>query len=180
MANDEIIFKTKVDAEWWRSAVIYQIYPRSFADGNGDGIGDLRGVQSRLDSLVELGIDAIWFSPFMLSPQKDAGYDITDYCQIDPLFGTMDDFDSVGVGMGQVNRVDSCRLAIDRADHRAKDSVAASDAFFPFKDGVELLIEAGVRAIVQPGGSMRDQEVIDAAKAAGVTMYFTGERHFFH
>ena len=87
---------------------------------------------------------------------------------------------SVGVGMGQVNRVDSCRLAIDRADHRAKDSVAASDAFFPFKDGVELLIEAGVRAIVQPGGSMRDQEVIDAAKAAGVTMYFTGERHFFH
>jgi phosphoribosylaminoimidazolecarboxamide formyltransferase/IMP cyclohydrolase len=87
---------------------------------------------------------------------------------------------SVGVGMGQVNRVDSCRLAIDRAGHRAKDSVAASDAFFPFKDGVELLIEGGVRAIVQPGGSMRDQEVIDAANQAGVTMYFTGERHFFH
>jgi phosphoribosylaminoimidazolecarboxamide formyltransferase/IMP cyclohydrolase len=82
--------------------------------------------------------------------------------------------------MGQVNRVDSCRLAIDRAGYRAKDSVAASDAFFPFKDGVELLIEAGVRAIVQPGGSMRDQEVIDAAKSAGITMYFTGERHFFH
>ncbi|MEN9748826.1 MAG: hypothetical protein RLZZ603_1518 [Actinomycetota bacterium] len=87
---------------------------------------------------------------------------------------------SVGVGMGQVNRVDSCRLAVDRADHRAKDSVAASDAFFPFKDGVEILIEAGVRAIVQPGGSMRDQEVIDAAEAAGITMYFTGERHFYH
>jgi phosphoribosylaminoimidazolecarboxamide formyltransferase/IMP cyclohydrolase len=87
---------------------------------------------------------------------------------------------SVGVGMGQVNRVDSCRLAIDRAGHRAKDSVAASDAFFPFKDGVELLIEGGVRAIVQPGGSMRDQEVIDAANAAGITMYFTGERHFYH
>jgi phosphoribosylaminoimidazolecarboxamide formyltransferase/IMP cyclohydrolase len=82
--------------------------------------------------------------------------------------------------MGQVNRVDSCRLAIDRAAHRALDSVAASDAFFPFKDGVELLIEGGVRAIVQPGGSMRDQEVIDAANAAGVTMYFTGERHFYH
>jgi len=87
---------------------------------------------------------------------------------------------SVGVGMGQVNRVDSCRLAIDRAGHRAKDSVAASDAFFPFKDGVELLIEGGVRAIVQPGGSMRDQEVIDAANEAGITMYFTGERHFYH
>ena len=87
---------------------------------------------------------------------------------------------SVGVGMGQVNRVDSCRLATDRAGHRAKGSVAASDAFFPFKDGVEILIEAGVRAIVQPGGSMRDQEVIDAATAAGITMYFTGERHFYH
>ena len=87
---------------------------------------------------------------------------------------------SVGVGMGQVNRVDSCRLAVDRAGHRAKGSVASSDAFFPFKDGVEILIEAGVRAIVQPGGSMRDQEVIDAANAAGITMYFTGERHFYH
>lgn len=87
---------------------------------------------------------------------------------------------SVGVGMGQVNRVDSCRLSIDRAGGRANGSVAASDAFFPFKDGLELLIEAGVRAVVQPGGSMRDQEVIDAANAAGVTMYFTGERHFFH
>ena len=87
---------------------------------------------------------------------------------------------SVGVGMGQVSRVDSCRLAVDRAGHRAKDSVAASDAFFPFADGVEILIEAGVRAIVQPGGSMRDQEVIDAAEAAGITMYFTGERHFYH
>ncbi len=90
------------------------------------------------------------------------------------------DGSSVGVGMGQVNRVDSCRLAVDRAGHRAKGSVAASDAFFPFKDGVEILIEAGVRAIVQPGGSMRDQEVIDAAMAAGITMYFTGERHFYH
>ena len=87
---------------------------------------------------------------------------------------------SVGIGMGQVNRVDSCRLAVERATSRAKDSVAASDAFFPFKDGVEILIAAGVKAIVQPGGSMRDQEVIDAAVAAGITMYFTNERHFYH
>ena len=87
---------------------------------------------------------------------------------------------SVGVGMGQVNRVDSCRLATERAGIRAKDSVAASDAFFPFADGAQILIDAGVRAIVQPGGSMRDQEVIDAANAAGITMYFTGERHFYH
>ncbi|MEO7018196.1 MAG: bifunctional phosphoribosylaminoimidazolecarboxamide formyltransferase/IMP cyclohydrolase [Leifsonia sp.] len=87
---------------------------------------------------------------------------------------------SVGVGMGQVNRVDSCNLAVTRAGDRAAGSVAASDAFFPFADGAEILIAAGVRAIVQPGGSIRDEEVIAAAQAAGVTMYFTGERHFFH
>ena len=87
---------------------------------------------------------------------------------------------SVGIGMGQVNRVDSCRLAVDRAGDRAAGSVAASDAFFPFADGPEILIGAGVRAIVQPGGSMRDAETIAAAEAAGVTMYFTGTRHFFH
>ncbi|MFT4052635.1 MAG: bifunctional phosphoribosylaminoimidazolecarboxamide formyltransferase/IMP cyclohydrolase [Microbacterium sp.] len=87
---------------------------------------------------------------------------------------------TVGIGMGQVNRVDSCRLAVERAGGRAAGSVAASDAFFPFADGPQVLIDAGVRTIVQPGGSVRDQEVIDAARAAGVTMFFTGERHFFH
>ncbi|WP_298040248.1 bifunctional phosphoribosylaminoimidazolecarboxamide formyltransferase/IMP cyclohydrolase [uncultured Microbacterium sp.] len=87
---------------------------------------------------------------------------------------------TVGVGMGQVNRVDSCRLAVERAGDRAAGSVAASDAFFPFADGPQVLIDAGVTAIVQPGGSVRDEEVIAAAQAAGVTMYFTGERHFFH
>ena len=87
---------------------------------------------------------------------------------------------SVGVGMGQVNRVDSCHLAVSRAGERAVGSVAASDAFFPFDDGPKILIAAGVTAIVQPGGSIRDEDVIAAAKAAGVTMYFTGERHFFH
>jgi phosphoribosylaminoimidazolecarboxamide formyltransferase/IMP cyclohydrolase len=84
------------------------------------------------------------------------------------------------VGMGQVNRVDSCQLAISRAGDRAAGSVAASDAFFPFADGLQLLLDAGVRAVVQPGGSIRDEEVIAAATEAGVTMYFTGERHFFH
>lgn len=87
---------------------------------------------------------------------------------------------TVGVGMGQVNRVDSCRLAVERAGDRAAGSVAASDAFFPFADGPQVLIDAGVSAIVQPGGSVRDEEVIDAARKAGVTMFFTGERHFFH
>jgi phosphoribosylaminoimidazolecarboxamide formyltransferase/IMP cyclohydrolase len=93
---------------------------------------------------------------------------------------------SVGIGMGQVNRVDSCKLAVERANglvegvERARGSVAASDAFFPFEDGPQILINAGVKAIVQPGGSVRDELTIEACKAAGVTMYFTGTRHFFH
>jgi phosphoribosylaminoimidazolecarboxamide formyltransferase/IMP cyclohydrolase len=88
---------------------------------------------------------------------------------------------SVGVGMGQVNRVDSCRLAVARAgEERARGSVAASDAFFPFADGLQILLDAGVRAVVQPGGSIRDEEVIAAAAAAGITMYVTGTRHFTH
>jgi phosphoribosylaminoimidazolecarboxamide formyltransferase/IMP cyclohydrolase len=88
---------------------------------------------------------------------------------------------SVGVGMGQVNRVDSARLAVERAgEERARGSYAASDAFFPFPDGFEILANAGVKAVVQPGGSVRDELVVEAAKKAGVTMYFTGTRHFFH
>jgi phosphoribosylaminoimidazolecarboxamide formyltransferase / IMP cyclohydrolase len=87
---------------------------------------------------------------------------------------------SVGVGMGQVNRVDSCRLAVSRAGERAVGSVAASDAFFPFPDGLEVLIEGGVKAVVQPGGSIRDEAAVEAAEKAGITMYFTGTRHFFH
>lgn len=87
---------------------------------------------------------------------------------------------SVGVGMGQVNRVDSCRLAVERAGDRAAGSVAASDAFFPFADGPQILLDAGVRAIVQPGGSVRDAEVVEACEKAGITMYLTGARHFYH
>jgi len=87
---------------------------------------------------------------------------------------------SVGIGMGQVNRVDSAKLAVDRAGERVKGSVAASDAFFPFADGLEILINAGVVAIVQPGGSVRDEEVIAAAQKAGIAMFFTGVRHFSH
>ena len=87
---------------------------------------------------------------------------------------------TVGIGMGQVNRVDSCRLAVMRAGDRAKGSVAASDAYFPFPDGAEVLMEAGIKAIVQPGGSVRDPLVIEAAQKAGVTLYLTGVRHFFH
>jgi alpha-glucosidase len=81
--------------EWWRQAVIYQVYPRSFADGSGDGIGDLPGITSRLEHLATLGIDAVWLSPFYRSPQADAGYDVADYRDVDPLFGTLDDFDAL-------------------------------------------------------------------------------------
>jgi len=87
---------------------------------------------------------------------------------------------TVGIGMGQVNRVDSCKLAIERAGSRAAGSIAASDAFFPFSDGPEVLMNAGVKVIIQPGGSVRDEETIALANERGVAMYFTGERHFFH
>jgi phosphoribosylaminoimidazolecarboxamide formyltransferase/IMP cyclohydrolase len=91
------------------------------------------------------------------------------------------DLAAVGIGMGQVNRVDSARLAVSRAGtERAMNSVAASDAFFPFADGLEVLLNAGICSVVQPGGSVRDEEVIAAANAAGIAMYFTGTRHFFH
>ncbi|MDT5218289.1 MAG: oligo,6-glucosidase, partial [Mycobacterium sp.] len=83
------------DTAWWKSAVVYQIYPRSFADSNGDGFGDLAGIIGRLDYLRELGVDVIWLSPIYRSPQADNGYDISDYHDIDPLFGTLADFDTL-------------------------------------------------------------------------------------
>ncbi|CAB4627214.1 unannotated protein [freshwater metagenome] len=89
------LHKATPGSQWWRSGVIYQIYPRSFADFDGDGIGDLRGIERRLETLSSLGIDAVWLSPFFKSPQKDAGYDVADYTEVDPLFGTLDDFDAL-------------------------------------------------------------------------------------
>src|ERR1700726_914517 len=80
-------------AEWWRGAVIYQIYPRSFLDANGDGVGDLPGVIQALDYVASLGVEAIWLSPFYASPMKDFGYDVSDYRDVDPMFGTLADFD---------------------------------------------------------------------------------------
>ena len=96
-------------AQWWRSGVIYQIYPRSFADANGDGMGDLKGITNRLVDLQRLGIDAIWLSPFYSSPQKDAGYDVSDYVSVDPLFGTLEDFDEM---VAEAHRL-SLRVMID-------------------------------------------------------------------
>src|SRR5262249_12479931 len=81
------------ERDWWRGAAIYQIYPRSFADSNADGIGDLPGITARLEHIASLGVDAIWLSPFFKSPMKDFGYDVADYCEVDPIFGTLRDFD---------------------------------------------------------------------------------------
>lgn len=87
--------RPKATPEWWRGAAIYQIYPRSFADSNGDGVGDLPGITAHLDHVASLGVDAIWLSPFFTSPMKDFGYDVADYCGVDPIFGTLDDFDAL-------------------------------------------------------------------------------------
>ncbi len=83
------------DEVWWRRGTIYEIYPRSFQDSNGDGVGDLAGIEQRLDHLVSLGVDALWIAPFFPSPMADFGYDVADYCAVDPLFGTMAEFDSL-------------------------------------------------------------------------------------
>jgi alpha-glucosidase len=83
------------DPDWWQRAVLYQIYPRSFQDADGDGVGDIEGIGQRLDHLVELGVDALWLSPVFPSPMADFGYDVADYCDIDPLFGSLADFDAL-------------------------------------------------------------------------------------
>jgi alpha-glucosidase len=95
MSNVAQAMATGPKQEWWRGAVIYQIYPRSFADSNGDGIGDLPGITTHLDHVASLGVDAIWISPFFTSPMKDFGYDVADYCDVDPIFGSLADFDAL-------------------------------------------------------------------------------------
>ncbi|WP_343925184.1 glycoside hydrolase family 13 protein [Rhodoglobus aureus] len=132
-----------LNSQWWRSAVIYQIYPRSFADANGDGMGDLRGIRDRLPALAELGIDAVWLSPFYTSPQRDAGYDVADYCDVDPLFGTLDDFDSMTARAHELD----LRVIVDlvpnhsSSDHRwFQEALAAAPgsderARYIFRDG---------------------------------------------
>ena len=95
MTNVALALDNAVDKDWWRGAVIYQIYPRSFQDSTGDGVGDLAGIVQRIPYIATLGVDAIWISPFFKSPMKDFGYDVSDYCDVDPMFGTLDDFDAV-------------------------------------------------------------------------------------
>ena len=116
--NEMLASVVRTDArEWWRGAVIYQIYPRSFADSNGDGIGDLAGIAAHLDHVASLGVDAIWLSPFFTSPMRDFGYDVADFCGVDPIFGTLADFDALvarahGLGL---------RLLIDQVYSHSSD-----------------------------------------------------------
>jgi len=129
--------------EWWRSGVIYQVYPRSFRDANGDGMGDLKGITLGLPKLKELGVDAVWLSPFYRSPQKDAGYDVSDYCDVDPLFGTLADFDRMLARAHELG----LRVMIDLVPNHSSDqhewfqrALAASPGsterdFYHFKDG---------------------------------------------
>ena len=131
------------DAEWWRTAVIYQIYPRSFADASGDGVGDLKGITQRLPRLQALGIDAIWCSPFFKSPQKDAGYDVSDYQDIDPLFGNLNDFDDL---IAEANSL-GIKVIVDLVPNHSSDQHAlfqaamaapegsAERAMYVFRDG---------------------------------------------
>jgi alpha-glucosidase len=138
------LHKATRGSEWWRSGVIYQIYPRSFADANGDGIGDLKGIEQKLDSLSALGIDAVWLSPFFTSPQNDAGYDVANYVDVDPLFGTLADFDSM---LAKAHSL-GLRVMIDLVPNHTSDqhqwfqkALAAGPGspereFYHFKDGL--------------------------------------------
>src|SRR3990170_4933668 len=105
------------DYLWWRDGVIYQIYPRSFMDSNGDGIGDLPGITSRLDHLVELGVDALWLSPINTSPMHDFGYDISDYEDIDPIFGNREDFENLIAEAHRRNLKVMMDLVINHSSH---------------------------------------------------------------
>src|ERR1700749_633768 len=105
---------------WWRGAVIYQIYPRSFCDSNGDGIGDLNGITAHLDHVASLGVDAIWLSPFFASPMADFGYDISDYRAVDPIFGTLADFDRLVARAHELR----LKLIIDQVPSHTSDQHA--------------------------------------------------------
>mgnify|MGYP000732900647 CR=1 FL=1 len=137
------VHEAKAGGEWWRSGVIYQIYPRSFSDANGDGLGDLKGIEHRLAKLQELGVDAVWLSPFYRSPQRDAGYDVSDYCDVDPIFGTLEDFDSM---LAEAHRL-GLKVLIDLVPNHTSDqhvwfqrALAAAPGsaereFYHFKNG---------------------------------------------
>ncbi|MCE1196599.1 alpha-amylase, partial [bacterium] len=102
---------------WWEDAVFYQIYPRSFRDSNGDGVGDLAGIAEKLDYLAWLGVDALWISPFFPSPMKDFGYDVADYRGVDPMFGTLEDFERLAAGA----KARGIRIVLDLVANHSSD-----------------------------------------------------------
>ncbi len=126
-----LVHRPDTDHQWWRHAVIYQVYPRSFADASGDGIGDLPGVTAHLDHLVELGVDAVWLSPFYRSPQADAGYDVADYRDVDPLFGTLADADALVARAHDLG----LRVVVDLVPNHTSDEHAWFQAALPAAPG---------------------------------------------
>lgn len=144
--DSSILHNSIKQPKWWQTSVIYQIYPRSFADGNDDGMGDLLGVTQRLESLKSLGIDAIWFSPFFKSPQKDAGYDVSDYKNIDPLFGNNEDFDRLLTRATELG----IRIIVDLVPNHSSDQ--------------HELFQAALKAA--PGSPERDMYVFRDGKGA--------------
>jgi len=129
----QIVYRvdSMIGSEWWRSAVIYQVYPRSFADSNGDGLGDLPGITRHLPALRDLGVDAVWLSPFYTSPQNDAGYDVADYCDVDPIFGTLGDFDSLAA---ETHRL-GLRIIVDLVPNHTSDQHAWFQAALSSPEG---------------------------------------------
>ena len=116
-------------SEWWKKAVIYQIYPRSYLDTSGNGIGDLKGITQKIDYISSLGVDAIWLSPFFVSPMKDMGYDVRNYTEIDPLFGTMQDFDN----LVSVAHKKNLKIIIDQVLSHSSDPVSYTHLTLPTK-----------------------------------------------
>ncbi len=144
------------DRDWWRGAVIYQIYPRSYQDSNGDGIGDLKGITARLPYVAALGVDAIWISPFFMSPMKDFGYDVSDYTNVDPIFGQLADFDAL---IAEAHRL-GIRVMIDlvlshTSDHMPGSWKAAPPASIPSQTGMSGRIPSGWHAAQQLAVDLR-------------------------
>ena len=153
------------DPDWWRGGVIYQIYPRSFQDSNDDGIGDLKGITQRLHYVASLGVDAIWISPFFKSPMADFGYDVSDYCDIDPMFGTMADFDEMLAAAHHLG----VRVIIDLVFRTVQTSILGSKKVAPTEPTQSRIGMSGLTrkrtaprpttgcrsSVVQPGNGIR-------------------------